>query len=45
MNFGTPVAITANTTYVASYHTPNGGYAFDPAYFTTDGAMRRRCMR
>ncbi len=35
VNFGTPVAITANTTYVASYHTPNGGYAFDPAYFTT----------
>ncbi|MFA5911138.1 MAG: N,N-dimethylformamidase beta subunit family domain-containing protein [Vicinamibacterales bacterium] len=35
VSFGSPVAITANTTYVASYHTPNGGYAYDPAYFTT----------
>ena len=26
-NFATPVAITANTVYVASYHAPNGGYA------------------
>lgn len=27
--FATPVAITANTTYVASYFAPNGGYAVD----------------
>ena len=31
----TPVAITANTTYVVSYHTPSGFYAFDPQYFST----------
>ena len=27
VSFATPVAITANTTYVASYFAPNGGYA------------------
>ena len=27
MNFSTPVTITANTTYVASYYAPNGGYS------------------
>ena len=37
VDFGTPVAITANTIYVASYHTPNGGYAFDGAYFLNAG--------
>lgn len=31
----TPVAITANTTYVVSYHAPNGGYARDFNYFET----------
>src|SRR3954468_115580 len=36
-SFATPVAITANTTYVASYHTNVGGYAFDGAYFATAG--------
>ncbi|MFW5467134.1 DUF4082 domain-containing protein [Knoellia sp. CPCC 206391] len=34
-SFSTPVAITADTTYVASYHAPNGHYAGDGAYFTT----------
>jgi hypothetical protein len=28
-----PVAVTAGTTYVASYHAPNGNYAFDSDYF------------
>ena len=37
MSFATPVPITANTTYVASYHTNVGGYAFDGAYFATAG--------
>jgi hypothetical protein len=32
VNFSTPVAITAGTTYVASYHT-NGKYSADPNYF------------
>jgi hypothetical protein len=31
--FATPVAITANTTYVVSYHAPNGYYAADANYF------------
>jgi hypothetical protein len=30
-----PVAITPGTTYVASYHAPNGGYAVTRPYFTT----------
>ena len=34
--FNTPVAITANTTYVASYHSPTGYYATTNPYFTTD---------
>ena len=33
VNFSTPVAITANTTYVASYYAPNGGYAYTGAGF------------
>ena len=33
-NFSTPVAITAGTTYVASYHT-NGDYSVDPNLFAT----------
>jgi hypothetical protein len=33
--FTSPVAITANTTYVASYHAPNGGFALDLGYFNT----------
>lgn len=31
--FASPAAITANTTYVASYYAPNGGYAVNPQYF------------
>ena len=34
VNFATPVAITAGTVYVASYHS-NTGYAEDDNYFTT----------
>src|SRR5262249_32650728 len=34
-NFATPVAITANTTYVASYYAPVGHYAVNANYFTT----------
>jgi hypothetical protein len=34
-NFATPVAITANTTYVASYHAPNGKYSVDENYFNS----------
>jgi WD40 repeat protein/methionine-rich copper-binding protein CopC len=35
VTFGTPVAITANTTYIASYHTTSGFYAGDNNFFTT----------
>ncbi len=35
MALPTPVAITANTTYVASYHTNVGRYSADSAYFTS----------
>ena len=30
VTFSSPVAVTANTVYVASYFAPNGGYAVDP---------------
>ena len=35
VNFSSPVAIQANTTYVASYYSPNGTFAIDGAYFAT----------
>jgi methionine-rich copper-binding protein CopC len=34
-NFPTPIAISANTLYVASYYAPNGDYAATGGYFTT----------
>ena len=37
VHFAAPVAIAANTTYVASYHTDVGHYAADGAYFATAG--------
>ncbi|MGA9209493.1 MAG: DUF4082 domain-containing protein, partial [Terriglobales bacterium] len=36
-NFATPVAITANTEYVASYHTTVGDFSFNAGYFTNAG--------
>ena len=33
--FDTPVAILADTTYVASYHSSGGGYSYDDNYFAT----------
>lgn len=38
MDFATPVAITANTTYVVSYHTTSGFYALNRSYFSTQYA-------
>ena len=35
VNFSSPVAITAGTTYVASYHTNAGHYADDQNYFSS----------
>ena len=37
VNFPTPVAVTANTTYVASYFAPAGHYAGDSNYFRGAG--------
>ncbi len=35
--FAAPVAVTANTTYTASYYAPVGRYAADLGYFATSG--------
>ena len=37
VNFPTPVAITANTVYVASYFTSSGNYARDGNFFAASG--------
>jgi len=37
VTFATPVAITANTTYVASYHATVGHYSADQNFFATTG--------
>ncbi|MBH8563571.1 DUF4082 domain-containing protein [Nostoc sp. CENA67] len=37
VNFATPQTITANTTYVASYHTNVGHYSVDEGYFANAG--------
>ena len=34
LTFSTPVAVTAGTTYVASYFAPNGNYAGDGGFFS-----------
>jgi hypothetical protein len=38
MSFATPVSVTANTTYVASYHTNTGHYSAGGGYFASVGA-------
>src|SRR6266849_6497454 len=37
VSFASPVAIVANTTYVASYYAPFGHYAYNGGYFATAG--------
>ena len=37
VNFAAPVAITAGTVYIASYHTTTGHYAGDTGYFAAAG--------
>jgi len=37
VTFSSPVAVNANTTYVASYHTDVGHYALTNDFFTTTG--------
>ena len=36
--FSSPVAVEAGTTYVVSYHAPNGGYAYEVAGFASEVA-------
>ena len=38
VNFSSPVAVSADTTYVVGYHAPNGRYAADVGAFTAGGA-------
>jgi len=38
VSFSSPVAVTAGTTYVASYHTTIGHYSYDGGYFANNGA-------
>lgn len=43
VNFASPVAIEANTTYVVSYYAPAGRYAYDEGFFAsayTKGPLR-----
>jgi Domain of unknown function (DUF4082) len=37
VSFTTPVALTSNTVYVASYHASNGHYSEDNNYFASKG--------
>ena len=37
VDFSTPVSITANTTYVASYFAPNGHYSANNSFFASTG--------
>jgi hypothetical protein len=37
--FSTPIPISANTTYVASYFAPSGHYSADAGYFTSAGVV------
>jgi hypothetical protein len=39
-NFASPISISAGTTYVVSYYSPNGRYAFNQGYFTSTGVDR-----
>ncbi len=36
-SFPSPIAVSANTTYIASYHTASGNYAFEIDSFATQG--------
>jgi hypothetical protein len=38
LTFANPVGISANTTYIASYHTDTGSFAMNIGYFLTQGA-------
>src|SRR5262249_35506659 len=40
VTFPSPVAVAANTVYVAAYYCPNGHYSFDVGGFATQGVDR-----
>ncbi|MBD2441082.1 DUF4082 domain-containing protein, partial [Nostoc sp. FACHB-110] len=40
LTFASPVAITANTTYIASYYTSIGRYASDNGFFASSGVIQ-----
>jgi hypothetical protein len=40
VSFPAPVTVQADTTYVISYHAPNGHYASDPGYFASSPTSR-----
>ena len=44
-NFSTPIAVNANTTYVASYFAPNGGYAIRSRHIYERGGRQRAAAR
>ena len=37
VDFSTPVQIAADTTYIASYHSASGYFAYNPGFFTSAG--------
>ncbi|MCY0950314.1 DUF4082 domain-containing protein [Streptomyces sp. H27-S2] len=39
LNFSSPVPVKANTTYIASYFAPNGGYSFDTTFAAGDAGL------
>ncbi|MFD5148626.1 DUF4082 domain-containing protein [Streptomyces sp. NPDC058401] len=39
LNFSSPIPVKANTTYVASYFAPNGGYSFDTTFASADAGL------
>src|SRR5207237_5757955 len=39
VNFSSPIAITAGTTYIASYASPAGRYVATPSYFSNAGVL------
>jgi len=42
VSFPNPIAVTANTVYVASYHTNTGNYAANSSYFANSGVDNPR---
>ena len=45
VNFSSPINVTANTTYVVSYHTNTGNYGVNGGYFASAGRGQRAAPR